>query len=120
MIQGLLTLNYENYVAQRWHASLIYWFFVVLGTVINIWGSRLLSIVEKSSLIVHVLGFIVIFAAIWACAPAKQSADFVFTFFQNNSGWSSDSIAWSLGMLSSCYVLAGKHCPKRDMFQGLI
>jgi amino acid transporter len=118
MIQGLLILNHENYEAQRWHVSLIYWGLVVLGTVTNIWGSRFLSVVERSSLIIHVLAFIAISAVVWACSPAKHSADFVFTLFENNSGWTSDGIAWSLGMLSSSYVLAGEHCPKRSIPQG--
>jgi hypothetical protein len=107
MIQGLLTLNQESYEAQRWQGSLIYWALVAMGAVINTWGSRLLSFAEGASLIVHVMAFVANFIVMWVCSPVKHSALFVFTLFQNNSGWPSDGIAWSIGMLSSCYVLTG-------------
>ncbi|PWY94742.1 putative GABA permease [Aspergillus sclerotioniger CBS 115572] len=107
MIQGLVVLNHETYEMERWQSTLVYWALVGLSTVINIWGSRLLSFVEGVSLLIHICAFIANIAVIWACSPTKHSADFVFTSFVNNSGWSSDGVAWSIGLLSSCYVLAG-------------
>ncbi|PYI06804.1 putative GABA permease [Aspergillus sclerotiicarbonarius CBS 121057] len=107
MIQGLVVLNHETYEMERWQSTLIYWALVGLGTVINIWGSRLLSFVEGMSLLVHICAFIANVAVMWACSPTKHSAEFVFTSFVNNSGWSSNGVAWSIGLLSSCYVLAG-------------
>ncbi|KAL5044339.1 hypothetical protein BDW71DRAFT_199029 [Aspergillus fruticulosus] len=107
MLQGVIVLNYQTYGMDRWQATLIYLALVGLGTAVNIWGSRLLSFVESISLVIHVCAFIAIFVVLWVCAPAKGSATFVFTAFVNNSGWSSSGIAWSIGMLSSCYVLAG-------------
>lgn len=107
MIQGVVALHHESYGVERWQGTLIYWALIAMGTAINIWGSRLLSIVETISLVVHICAFIAIFAVMWACTPAKHSADFVFATFLNSSGWSSSGVAWSIGMLSSCYVLAG-------------
>ncbi|BCS28349.1 uncharacterized protein APUU_61397S [Aspergillus puulaauensis] len=107
MIQGVVALHHESYGMERWQGTLIYWALIGMGTAINIWGSRLLSVVETISLVVHICAFIAIFAAMWACTPAKHSADFVFATFLNSSGWSSSGVAWSIGMLSSCYVLAG-------------
>jgi hypothetical protein len=91
MVQGLITLNSESYVFQRWHGTMIYWALLLGSGAMNIWGTRL-----------------VVFIVMWVCAPVKHSASFVFTLFENNSGWSSDGVSWSIGMLSSCYVLAGK------------
>ncbi|RDW68715.1 putative GABA permease [Aspergillus mulundensis] len=107
MLQGVVVLNDETYGMARWQGTLIYWAFVALGTVINIWGSRLLSLVETMALVIHVCAFIAIFTVLWVCSPVKHSAEFVFTTFLNNSGWSSSGLAWSIGMLSSCYVLTG-------------
>ncbi|EEA25937.1 hypothetical protein TMatcc_005813 [Talaromyces marneffei ATCC 18224] len=108
MIQGLLILNLgSSYNPQRWHSTLIYWGLVGLSAIINIWGSRLLAVVEGLSLFIHLAAFIANFIVILVVTPAKNSASFVFSFYQNNSGWSSDGIAWSIGMLSSCYVLTG-------------
>jgi amino acid transporter len=109
MIQGLVVLNYEEYHAKRWHGTLIYWALLVTSTFINIWGARLISLIENASLIVHLAAFIAELVVILVCAPTKHSANFVFTLFQNESGWSSNGVAWSIGMLSSCYVLAGEY-----------
>jgi amino acid transporter len=107
MIQGLLILNLSSYDPQRWHGTLIYWGLVGVSTIINIWGSRLLAVVEGLSLFVHLAAFLANFIVILVVTPAKNSASFVFTLYENNSGWSSDGVAWSIGMLSSCYVLTG-------------
>ncbi|KAL3472858.1 putative GABA permease [Aspergillus californicus] len=107
MIQGLVVLNHETYVPERWQGTLIYWALVFIATALNIWGTRLLSLVESASLVIHIGAFIGNFVVIWICAPVKHPAEFVFATFQNNSGWSSSGVAWSLGMLSSCYVLTG-------------
>ncbi|KAL4738369.1 amino acid/polyamine transporter I [Aspergillus similis] len=107
MLQGVIVLNHESYGMDRWQGSLIYWALIALAAAINIWGSRLLSLVESVSLLIHVSAFIAIFTILWVCSPDKHSAEFVFTTFLDNSGWSSDGVAWSIGMLSSCYVLTG-------------
>lgn len=107
MIQGLVVLTCEAYQPQRWHLSLIYWALVGLATALNIWGSRLFSLVETASLVIHLVGFVVVLIVMWVCVPAKHNATFVFTTFLNSTGWSSNGLAWCLGMLSSCYVLAG-------------
>ncbi|KAL4790584.1 amino acid/polyamine transporter I [Aspergillus venezuelensis] len=107
MIQGLIVLHDEMHGIVRWQGTLIYWALTALGTAINIWGTRSFSVIEAISLIIHIGAFIGNFVAMWVCVPAKHSAEFVFTKFLNNSGWSSSGVAWSIGMLSSCYVLAG-------------
>ena len=68
----------------------------------------MITLVETFSLLIHVLGFFVLFIVMWVVAPERHTASFVFTTFQNNSGWSNDGVAWFIGMLSSCYVLTGK------------
>ncbi|OQD79532.1 hypothetical protein PENANT_c049G07475 [Penicillium antarcticum] len=107
MIQGLITLNSDSYVYQRWHGTMIYWALLMGSGAMNIWGNRLMALIENASLIIHIVAFVVVFIVMWVCAPIKHSASFVFTLFENNSGWSSDGVSWSIGMLSSCYVLAG-------------
>ncbi|GKZ37169.1 hypothetical protein AbraIFM66950_008592 [Aspergillus brasiliensis] len=107
MTQGLVVLTCETYQPQRWHLSMIYWALVGLATALNLWGSRLFSLVETASLIIHLMGFVVVLIVMWVCVPAKHDASFVFTTFLNSTGWPSNGLAWCLGMLSSCYVLAG-------------
>jgi choline transport protein len=109
MIQGLLVLNYapEEYTYERWHGTLLYWAILVFAASISIFGSHVLPLVEKASMVLHVLFFLVIVIVMCVMSPTKNPASLVFTTFENNSGWSSDGIAWCIGMLSSCYVLIG-------------
>ncbi|KAH1509901.1 hypothetical protein KXX06_006964 [Aspergillus fumigatus] len=97
MIQGLVVLNYEEYQAKRWHGTLIYWALLAISAVVNIWGARLISLIENASSLIHLAAFIAEFVVIWVCAPTKHSASFVFTLFRNESGWSSNGVAWSIG-----------------------
>ncbi|GAB1214271.1 hypothetical protein ATERTT37_003433 [Aspergillus terreus] len=64
----------------RWHGTMLYWGLIGLGAIVNIWGSRLISLVESASLLIHVIAFI---------------------------GWANNGVPWCIGMLSSCYVLVG-------------
>ncbi|KAF4971710.1 hypothetical protein FSARC_1509 [Fusarium sarcochroum] len=108
MIQGLLVLNYpETYVYERWHGTLLYWSILIGAASVCIFCSQILPLIEKISMTLHVTLFLVILVVMCAVSPTKHSATYVFTVFENNSGWSSDGAAWCIGMLSSCYVLIG-------------
>lgn len=107
MIQGLLVLNYPSYSFQRWHGTLLYWAILLLSAIINIYGIKILPYVENATMVLHFTLFFVILIVVCVVAPDKNSAEFVFSNFKNNSGWSSSSVAWSIGMLNSCYVMAG-------------
>ena len=63
-------------------------------------------LILASIVVVHVFGFTAIFIALLAVA-SKNDAKFVWATFQNSTGWPNDSIAWLLGMLTSCYVMIG-------------
>ncbi|CAJ0555292.1 Ff.00g053570.m01.CDS01 [Fusarium sp. VM40] len=107
-IQGLLVLNYpESYVFQRWHGTLLFWAVLLGSACICIFCSNKLPLIEKLTLVLHVTFFIAIIVTIAVKSPSKHSAEFVFSHFENNSGWSNNAVAWSIGLLSSCYVLIG-------------
>ncbi|KAI8665183.1 hypothetical protein NCS56_00953400 [Fusarium sp. Ph1] len=107
-IQGMLVLNYPTlYTFERWHGTLLYWAILIGSAGICILCSNILPLVEKVTMALHVIFFIIILVVMVAVSPTKHSAAFVFTDFQNNSGWASDGIAWCIGLLSSCYVLIG-------------
>lgn len=107
MIQGLLVLNYDDYLFQRWHGTLIYWGILVISAIGNIQGSRALPLIENLSLGFHVLAFIIVLVIICVVSPTKHAPEFVFAEITNDSGWGSYGVAWCVGMLSSCYVLVG-------------
>ncbi|RTE85178.1 hypothetical protein BHE90_000340 [Fusarium euwallaceae] len=107
-IQGMLVLNYPtSYTFERWHGTLLYWSILIGSAGICILCNNILPLVEKVTMALHIIFFIIILVVMVAVSPTKHSASFVFTDFQNNSGWASDGISWCIGLLSSCYVLIG-------------
>lgn len=69
--------------------------------------------------VLHIAGFVALTAVIGAMSD-KHSADYVFVETQNATGWSSDGLAWMIGMLSTVYpflgyVTAHKHKHKTDL-----
>lgn len=108
MVQGLLVFNYpETYTFERWHGTLLYWAILVIAASICIFGNHVLPAIEKITLILHVALYFVLLIVMCVVSPNKNTASYVFTSFENNSGWDSDGLAWCIGMLSSCYVLVG-------------
>ncbi|KAF3803898.1 Choline transport protein, partial [Colletotrichum gloeosporioides] len=107
-IQGLLVLNYpDSYTFERWHGTLLYWAVLVSSASVCVLCSRILPLLEKITMGLHIGFYAVVLIAMVVVSPKKHSAAFVFATFENNSGWSNDAVAWCIGLLSCCYVLAG-------------
>jgi amino acid transporter len=83
---------------------------LLLGTVVNIFQTHLLAIINSVSVGWHVLGVLIIVAILVAVPNHHQSFDFVFTERFNNSGFSS-SMYWfyilPLGFLLTQYTITG-------------
>lgn len=69
-------------------------------------GIRLRHQLNIGAIIVHGCGFIVVIVVLSAMAD-HHHALFVFTSFQNESGRSSNGIAWCLGLLATSYGFVG-------------
>jgi len=106
-IQGLIILNYPEYEPQRWHGTLIMWAYLGVQFVTNVWGIRLLPVVEMIGGVCHIVFFILILVVLVVLAP-KSSADFVFTQFINEGGWESNGVSWCIGLLTVVYCFVGK------------
>uniref|UniRef100_A0A8H7N224 Amino acid permease/ SLC12A domain-containing protein n=2 Tax=Bionectria ochroleuca TaxID=29856 RepID=A0A8H7N224_BIOOC len=107
LIQGLVTLNYPDYVPERWHGTLLYLAILAIAFALNLWGSKLLPLIENLIMALHILFFFAILIAVAVLPRNRNSASFVFTNFQNNTGWESDGIAWCIGLLTSAYITVG-------------
>src|SRR5438045_4936659 len=55
MIQGLLVLNYENYVFHRWHGTLLLYAIVAFSLFVNTFLARVLPKIEAMVLVIQVL-----------------------------------------------------------------
>jgi choline transport protein len=107
MLQGLIVLSYPDYVPQRWHGTLIYWAFLTIGALVNVFAIRIMPWVSHATFALHVSLWVVLVVVMCVVSPTKHNAEFVFTTFVNETGWQSDGVAWSIGLLSSTYVLVG-------------
>lgn len=105
--QALITLNHpDTYVPERYQGMLFYWLIIVYSTVVNIWGVKILPHTNLASGVLHLVGFVVITSVVGARSE-KHSAHYVFVEVSNSSGWSSDGVAWLVGLLSSVYPFLG-------------
>ena len=110
MIQGLLVLNYPDYVYQRWHGTLLMWAALLVCVFVNTVAARFLPKIEGVILILHTLGFFAILIPLLVLAR-KADASFVFKQFANEAGWSSNGLAWFVGLISSNLPFVGYDGP---------
>lgn len=108
LIQGLIVLNNPDYQPERYRTTLIYIAILTLSFSLNQWGSRVLPLLENLIMFFHVLFFFIMMIVIAVIPPDRNTAAFVFTKFENNTGWENNGVAWCLGMLTSAYILVGK------------
>ncbi|TLD24675.1 Amino acid/polyamine transporter I [Venturia nashicola] len=106
MVQGLISLWDETYVATRWQGTLLTIAMALLMTFFNTYGARQLPLLEGLVLCLHVFGFFGILIPLWVLAP-KQSAVKVFTDFQDGGGWGSIGTACIVGQVSAISSFMG-------------
>ncbi|KII95549.1 hypothetical protein PLICRDRAFT_170188 [Plicaturopsis crispa FD-325 SS-3] len=105
LITGVIALMHEAYVLERWHIFLIYITFIIGACLLNIFGVRLLPMINRAAITWSLAGAALICIVCLACAsPNYQSGKFVFGTFINETGWN-DGAAWILGLLQSSFGL---------------
>jgi amino acid transporter len=80
---------------------------LVLHGLLNSFGVRLVALLNNVSVWWHIIGVLVIVAALAITPTHHQSASFVFTHFVNNTGWSSWLYVSLLGLLLAQYTFTG-------------
>lgn len=106
IIQGLLVLNDESYVFERWHGTLLFTAIVVLSVCVNIFAIKYLPHLETLMLLLHVGMFFLLLIPMVYLAP-QHSAEFVFTDFESLGGWNNNGIAWCVGLMTSAFPFTG-------------
>lgn len=109
MIQGLIVLNHDSYVPERWHSTLILIAIAMTATFVNTVGARHLPMLEGFILLLHILGFFAIIIPLWILAP-KVPAKKVFTEFSNGGGWLNAAAACTIGHLATLFSFLGADC----------
>jgi choline transport protein len=107
MITSLIMFNKETYVPERWHTSLIMIATMIIPLLCNLWFRKILTVVETFTGFLHICLFFV-YIAVLAARGSRSDTDFVFkTVTTDMGGWSNPGVAWSLGLLSCTFALAG-------------
>jgi amino acid transporter len=110
---GFINFGDEAHVLAETFA--IFVFFLTIHTVINIFQSHLLAVLNNVSVGWHLLGVAIILGILILVPDNHQSVDFVFTETNNNSGFTGDSTSapffWfyvlPLGFLLTMYTQTG-------------
>ena len=100
MVQGLLILNYPDYVFERWHGTLLFHAVLLFSLFVNTFLGALLPQIESLLLVFHILGFFAILVPIVALTPKYQPASFVFSHFLNDGEWHTTFLATMVGLIS--------------------
>ncbi|KAI9843986.1 MAG: hypothetical protein M1838_002392 [Thelocarpon superellum] len=101
-IQGLLVLNYESYVFERWHGTLLYTAIILLSVSVNVIGIKILPHIESVILILHFAFYFILLVPL-VYLSRQSSSEFVWTQFMNNGGWDNDGVSWCIGLMSATY-----------------
>ena len=105
ILQGLIVLNDETYIYERWHGTLLAWAVLALPLFCNIFARRILPTLEIIGGIGHFVFFLAIVCTLCILSP-RSSAEFVFTETTTGlSGWSSPGVQWCIGLLSAAFPL---------------
>lgn len=103
-IQGLVVLNYPDYVFEQWHATLIMMAISAFSVIFNVFLARRLPMIEGIVLIIHVAAWIGILVTLWVLAPISDTS--VFTNF-NDAGWHSTGTTALIGVTGAISPLLG-------------
>ena len=106
IVQGLIILNNPNYPAERWHATLITYAFLVLALFVNTYLSKHFAKLEGVILVIYILGFLAVVISLSALGT-HVSMDAVFHSWHNEGGWSSLALAWFVSSSSFAAAFAG-------------
>ena len=86
---------------------LIFLGILLLHALLNLFGVRLVSVLNSISVWWHLAGVAVIVGALVIVPDHHQSASFVFTKFVNDTGWSNPVYVAAIGLLLAQYTFSG-------------
>lgn len=109
-VLGMANLVFPEYTIQRWQTVLVAYLIALMSTAINIWGAHLLNRLARFILIWNVGSFLVTMIVVLATNDHKQPASFVFSEFQNFSGWG-PAMAAIVGILQACFGMCCYDAP---------
>ncbi|KEF60573.1 uncharacterized protein A1O9_02134 [Exophiala aquamarina CBS 119918] len=100
---GMANLNNPSYTIERWHCVQVTYLLAMFTALINVFYSRFLNHIYTFALVFNVLSFFVVTFTILVCKDNKQPASFIFSDFQNETGFESPGMGIMIGLLQSFF-----------------
>jgi amino acid permease (GABA permease) len=105
-LNALLDLQFD-FSATPGHTIFLFGLILAAHGLLNTFGVRLVARLNDISVWWHIAGVVIIVGALVILPDHHQSADFVFTEFVNNTGWSNSFYVGMLGLLLAQYTFTG-------------
>lgn len=109
-VLGIAQLNHPDFVIERWHTVLVAYLIAFVATASNVFIPSALNKVSKFILVWNICSFFVCFIAILATNDNKQPASFVFSDFNNLTGFNASYCA-ILGLIQSAFGMCCYDAP---------
>ncbi|KAK6465117.1 amino acid/polyamine transporter I [Scheffersomyces coipomensis] len=129
-IMGFWVLNNPDHVVKKWQLFIIYQLVNIFIALFNCYG-KWLPYLGTGCLYVSIFSYVVITITVLVCSRGNyQSADFVFSKFENQTGWSSSGIAFIVGLInpnwsfscldSACHLAEETQKPRTDIPKAIL
>ena len=112
LVQGIVLLNYPNYNAQLWQVTLLMYAVVLVCIIANTILVKLLPLLERVFLVLHICGFFAVLIPLVYLAPVKASAHEVFTDVLSLAGYNDRGLAIFVGLITPLFAFLGKLEPQ--------
>lgn len=107
IMQGLIILDYSDYVPKDYQGMLMAWAIVATGILINAATPGLLPKFEIFVIVFHIAGFIAVVATLWAMTSVRSTSAFVWTTSLNEGGWQTQGVSYCVGFLGNVATFVG-------------
>lgn len=104
---AMIILARPDITYHTWQGFIVFQFMTALCTLINVLGQKWLPLFHQTSFFVFFIAFLVVNMTVIGTAFPKNSTNFVFNTFTNNTGWKSSSIAFIVGLTNPAFAFGG-------------
>lgn len=101
--QSLISMNRPSYDPQGWQGTLFVFAIALIVFNLNIWCARALPLFQNVLLVMHVFSFAAVVIVLLVVGRV-QTAENVFTKFENHGGWNSVGLSLMIGQINAVYV----------------
>lgn len=107
LILSAINLWNPDFVPTAWQTVLMFWCTMLVCTLINIFGSKYLNLINTVCVWWTAASVLIILIVLSVMTPTRHSAKYVFTHYDASaSGWAS-GWAFFVGLLQAAYTLTG-------------